>query len=981
MKKFIYIASIAALGLASCTNEFEPNSTQSGVQGISTAYVGALKIGGETSTRTSLNGLNYYWSNGDAIGLYAADKNKGGNVVNAPFVYSKANSDGAAEFAGQLYLKQGQEYYAYYPYSATQEIDGSELTMLINPKQSFNAMACEPIATADYNWDISNGMYGSFANNTAPAVSVSTATSKTEVAYDNMQALASYIIMPVTGYTSTPIQTATLTINDGEDDVEIAGTFSINLSQLPENEEDIEYTVTPLTDDSKKGTEIALSMGAGLDLVPGQITNLWFVVPAGISVKTVTVVFDEDDTHPITRDFKNVNQTIANQPVFVPKASKTPHQYIQGDGAIISTEAQFLEYANLVTNGWNAIAAYNNLNITAENSPYAQYAEYAQLPQYINITAEDVTDIAEMNESTTYTVKEAIIVDNLNFAGLTATLKEDLGGLGTGVFASPEAKYFVDVYGGYLDAVNPGIAPIGGQAAYVIQGNNYAIQNLTVVGNGMFNNNTQSYTASINNLTINNLTVNAKQETGTTNYYLIADTYPTNQAIYPVFSGVIVSGNSTILPPVDASNVNTAIFNTVWANNYNPASPAVVNQSVNTIPAYANKLRLNQNFNFTNEGCGIDNFNTIEVYKHSATNPVCEVSGKSDAIKLMDKVTKPVAKGYSVVDATTSYWTGTVSDAGTGSYAEDLAWVVQNDANQTFKFGEYDLNLMGTYTNTKEVEVHQYWWAYSAKNLVKTVIGSETNNTITNVYINGCVDNEGTPAVNNNNLTLIGRGSIVNDVVIDGITIENTGENAIENANIAAVSYLASYGTNIVEVSNMTVNADKATNSAVGGLYVDLSVSNNGKENMFDRINEATFTWATDGEPSLTWGSIAAQASFIVSGGSTADEIGTVIDSSETATTKLDAPKPYFGSATVTISSSSATPAQTVYVDLSALGIEQPTKGSNVLGTVTILPGTGLSDGATVNVLANASTYYQFTYYASTGSTGKLSYVGNLGAN
>ena len=215
-------------------------------------------------------------------------------------------------------------------------------------------------------------------------------------------------------------------------------------------------------------------------------------------------------------------------------------------------------------------------------------------------------------------------------------------------------------------------------------------------------------------------------------------------------------------------------------------------------------------------------------------------------------------------------------------------------------------------------------------------------------------------------------------VVINGITIENTGENAIANANIAAVSYLASIGTNIVTVNNMTVNADKATNSAVGGLYVNLGVS--GGKNMFERINEATFTWATNGKPSLTWGSIAAQASLNVSGGSTADEIGTVIDSSETATTKLNAPTPYFGSATVTISSSSATPAQTVYVDLSALGIEQPAKGSNVLGTVTILPGTGLNDGATVNVLANPSTYYQFTYYASD-ETGKLSYIGNLSAN
>ena len=969
MKKFIYIASIVALGLASCSDEFEPNSGQSGVQGISTAYVNVPNVGG-VSTRTSLDGLNYYWSNGDAIGVYAANTATGGNVVNSPFVYSKVGSDGTAEFAGQLYLKEDAQYYAYYPYSGSQELDGTNLTMVINPNQSFNAMACEPVASADYSWDYSNGTYGSFANNTAPMAAVSTATSTTEIAFDDMQALGAYIIMPVTGYTSTPIQTATLTIQGGENgttDQVIAGSFTVDLTDIS-----AAYKVDALENDENEGKQIALNMGAGLDLVPGYITNLWFVVPAGISVKTVSVVFDDDTEHPISRTFNNTNTTEANQPVFVPQAKNTPFEYVQGDGALIATPAQFLEYANLVTMGYPAVQEYKALNITAENSPYADYAEYAQLPQMITL-AEGITSIADVESASDYTVKDALIVADLEFSGLAAILKEDLGALGSGVFANPEAQYFLDVYGGYLDATNPGIKPIGGQATYVIQGSGYSINNLTVVGNGMFNRNSTGYTAKINNLNIEGLTVNASQVTAANNnYYLLAQNYNTGQNADPTFSDVTVS-ESTITTPNPTTD-NKAIFNTVWASNFNPSTLAVENNSIETIPAFANNLMLNQNFDFTAEGYGIDNFNTITVYAQAPANPVCTVADQTNAVKLMDKVLNPSNFGYSVVDATTSYWTGTITKDGTGMYAEDLAWVVQNESSgQTFTFGTYDLNLMGTYTNTEGKEVHQYWWAMgnntANSGFTKTVNGSKTNFTISNVYINGTTDGT-TTAANKNNFTLIGRGSIVNNVVVDGITIENVGENANPDALIAAISILPTDGTNIVTVNNMTVNASVASNSAVGGLYVQL------QQNWFGRINEATFTWATNGTPSapLSYGSVAGTAQLQVSGGSTADKIGSVIPST---TTTLDAPKPYFGSASVVISSNSNN-AQTVYVDLSALDIAQPEKGSNKLGNITITPGSGLSDGATVNVLSSENVYYQFTYYTSTNT---LSYVGNLGAN
>ncbi|MCH5224318.1 MAG: hypothetical protein J1E82_09775 [Muribaculaceae bacterium] len=969
MKKFIYIASIVALGLASCSDEFEPNSGQSGVQGISTAYVNVPNVGG-VSTRTSLNGLNYYWSNGDAIGVYAADPTKGGNVENSPFVFSKSN-DGVAEFAGQIYLNKDAQYYAYYPYSASQELSDDELTMVISPKQSFNALACQPVATSDYNWDYSNGMYGSFANNTAPMVASSTATSKTEIVFDDMEALGAYIVMPVTGYTSTPIQTATLTIqggDSGEEEQVIAGSFTVDLTDIS-----AAYEVEALENDENDGKQIALNMGAGLDLVPGYITNLWFVVPAGISVKTVSVVFDDDDTHPISRTFKNTNTTVANQPVFVPQDKNTPFEYVQGDGALIATPAQFLEYANLVTMGYPAIQAYNNLNITGEDSPYAAYTEYAQLPQMITL-AEGTNSIADVTSAENYTVKDALIVADLEFSGLAAILKEDLGALGSGVFANPEAQYFLDVYGGYLDATNPGIKPIGGQASYVIQGSGYSINNLTVVGNGMFNRNTgDTYKASINNLTISGLTVNASQVNAPdNNYYLLAQNYNTGQQKDPTFTGVTVE-ESTITTPA-GENINKAIFNTVWASNFNPETLGVENESTETIPAFANNLMLNQNFDFTAEGYGIDNFNTITVYGQALANPVCTVADQTNAIKLMDKVLNPSNFGYSVVDATTSYWTGTKTLDGTGMYAEDLAWVVQNaTSGQTFTFGTYDLNLMGTYTNSEGKEVHQYWWAMGNNTpnsgFTKTVNGSKTNFTISNVYINGTTDGT-TAAANKDNFTLIGRGSIVNNVVVDGITIENVGENANPDALIAAISILPTDGTNIVTVNNMTVNASVASNSAVGGLYVQL------QQNWFGRINEATFTWATNGTPSapLSYGSVAGTAQLQVSGGSTAATIGSVIPST---TTTLDAPKPYFGSATVVISSDSNN-AQTVYVDLSALDIAQPQKGSNKLGNITITPGSGLSDGATVNVLSSENVYYQFTYYTSTNT---LSYVGNLGAN
>ena len=831
MKKILLFSSAVALLAASCSDEFD-NGLNSGPAIEYKSKIHALYESG-LDTRTSLEatstGYVYTWDTNDAVGVFQANED-GDDDTNAPFNYI-----GDGTFGGQYLLPQGNDYYGYYPYANGTEVTNNEITLTISPTQVYDFVS---------NQDPQgNRASGSFAQFAAPAVAMGSVVEDNNLDM-TFKAVASYLTFPVIGYST--ISSVQLQLFGESDPYNIAGNFSVNIPDFVNAvvDGDNATALTAINNTTLNAPTITLKCGKGVTLSQDAKapTYFWFVVPANLTVykAEITIIDNEGGKNTYTADFSTAPKTTPLNGVariWEDSATNTPFEYTPAGSFYITTPMEFLEYANLVTKGVNAIAT--DYNALLENPKQLALSSLTQM-----LSSEAFNEDGELETSgfDASWVNNAIVLNDLDFL----IVKTELGSSGS-------AYYELAPYFDYLQTyVASGMVPMGGTYAFDLSAINLgsesepdyaALQNLNVNGNGIFGGATSTSVATVSNITLENVKVEGS-------YFIAANLFVNNATIKP--SNIIVTEGCTIDPEPGS------LFNETSASMLNSYSAdlstfPVVNQS--EIP-FVNNFRLNTNFNFTSfvteSGEKLftpESFNTMSVTNQAGN--VATVFNKADAITVISKATKPVGFGYSVVDnatSPTSYWTGTTYAAsGNNFYAENLAEAVQSE-NTTNSTLTMNLDLMGGNGG--------YWWINKAT-VANNVKGA--NFEISNVYINGTSDGE--TAVDSPYLSLLGFASSATNLTVNNITIVNTGEDAIAAAQIGAIASwpMNTYNSSVV-VNGMTVNADEAYSNGVGGIYSYLSTSNIDRINSFEITNFNTPTLAEG----MVWGGLAGQMQYEV---------------------------------------------------------------------------------------------------------------------
>lgn len=880
MKKFLFLSSLAALTLASCSDDFAPgNNLNQGIEGKSIAHV-TFPIDNEGGTRTVLgeNGKSVIFEIGDAIGLFSTAQGSG--VQNAPFVY-KPTTEGDA-FVGQIYLTSGKEYYAYYPYSQTQDLSPTDgFTFIINPEQSFNALQCNGTPTENYNWG-STTYDGSFSNNTVPGYAIAEAGKDNEISF-TLNGLSSFIVIPVTGYTQKPIQQVTLALSNSKAPQVIAGQFNVNPETFATTQK---YTVKPLDSDTEnKGELITLNCGEGLQLNLGEIVNLWFVVPAGITFDSATLTFVDgidDGQHEFIRPLNNPYTTKLNAPGRLAYSSKTPFEYIQGGSAPISSALAFLEYANLVTNGldidnYNALitAEGNNSNLALSSlNTFLGETAFVQETQGANIKGQLKSDAA-LSMINPALVTETIdlspenVYDEIKDALKLTDNKFDV------IILPDYFAYLKD----YLN--NEGLSTsIGGQVDFTLSGlqgtisaensdNNVQIKNLQVNANGLFNPGS-AYKVNVNGLTFVNTTVNVAGIENETNFYFLSNMFaPTGvNTNIVVYEDVVIGEECTI---IGAGDANTALLNEIYSSQMDVES-YITNNST-SITKYGNTLFMQGPkwpADFTKYD--VNDFNTIDVQEEGALAIVTNTTsstGQTNAQTVINKVKANKAyngTAYSIYSENsdgikTSYWTGTnYNGNGTLGYAENLAYEVINKGT-SFKL-TMDLNLMNIPWPILER-------TGQSNSLVVNGANGDDTFTISNVMITpaGYQTTSGT-----NYFSLFGMNPGVKNLTIDGVTIQNYLENedgSIDEESINDNALIGILGTrpstsvqetteNITVIGDVIINVSSTYNKAVGGLFQFI------QSNSQINTTNLTLDFEDDinnngGNNTILWGKIAGE--------------------------------------------------------------------------------------------------------------------------
>ena len=853
MKKIFFLASLSALALASCSDDFNPgNKTTYDVPGDTKLIARFEAPNGGNDTRTTIqsNGNGYYnytWSQTDGIGLFNQPSEGNTDKTNAPFDYAGENEDGGIIFKGFGSLLNTEVIYGQYPFTNNAGVTNTEGTysisnVVIAPYQNFNGMVSPltvPVEEVPTSYAV-----GSFSQYAAPAVGIGTIQdSEVDMTF---YPVSSFIVVPVYGYSK--ISTVQLTVQDSEDayqpltgqinvdDIEALTEAVSKTNQGPGLVEDEEATYAGNVSD---GSAILLNCGNDLELNLDNATYLWFVVPANLNLSesTITLTFDEDTKNAVSISLPEQAWAGRNK-VRVIGAGENNNEavYYNPDNVYtITTQAQFLEYAHLVTSGLEAVNEYNTLYSTDK---YDSYKKWTLLPDMITLS-DGTESISTVDSADDYTVKNAMIVNALDFTGYGAVLEQGIGSLGTGVFSDSQAVYLQDVYGGIISG--EGIPTIGGQTAFSITGmadEAVTITGLPVNGNGLFTSGNQ-YKVNINNLEFINTTVNVKGVEATA-YYFLSDTFaPSTYQTGVIYNDVTVGSGCNVIGYTGETNV--ALFNLLYSGNMNDALN-VVDYSESSLTVFANTLNMYiAEADFTGVWT-VDSFNNILV---SSCGVLAKVTGESGAETVIAKVKANPANSdnvpysiYSVSGAvTTSYWTGTsyaqAADGKTNTatslanntiyYAEQLAWVNDNgnSSNNAVYTLANNLDLMGDPTT-----IDQMVWKLPSNTTIAGFGIDGQNNTISNVYIDGTFSGSTT----NNYYSMFGQFANAMDLTIDGMTIDNSAENANANAQIAAIANqpskdlgnAATEGNNLV-VKNYVVLTEDDFNLPVGGLFYDFS--------------------------------------------------------------------------------------------------------------------------------------------------------------
>lgn len=670
MKKLFFFASTAAVLATACTDDLGLKNNQGGLMAEgNTRIVATMSI--DEGTRTFLENdadKTYKWSPGDAIGVYNAGEE---GVTAVGFRYGQTTADGAAQFYGNLLdiPGEGDLYYAVYPYP-TGTITEGQITMTVPASQQYDrAQAADPS-----KWQFGN-LTGSFNQFMAPAVAYGLAST----AEDGMPQfsmkftpMVNYLVFPFQTFVDMTVSTVELSI-EGE---KLSGDFTVALDKVKTG--NYAGAANPIS--SSDNTSIILNCGQGLTLNAGQGTNFWFVVPANLDLANAAITFQVNASNaegPIDDPKLTFTKTLSPyapvlgvnkvQPVY--SLTNEAWTYTGTSAIVLTTQAQFIEYAYLVTNGNQAIYEW------LESNEAGYDMSYSMLPNMVNTYDDanpngnpsrswndlvlkfkeggitDASDIAyylafnnNTNNAIKYPVKSAVLVKEIIFN--PQTLSTELGlTLNTTI-----APYYQKVYLDYV--TNNGIPTIGGgsfEGTYTNRGNIYSISGLgtqpvsltgltinSTDNNGLFQGTgaPEGQTAvsfgTLQNINLNNLKVNVGETIDNKVVYALLAA-----PSYSNFNGVTVSGISDVVYGAACTSVpttNKALFRadySTWYNwnigangsvEYTNYSTGVVNNSTNNINLFAGSLNVTSNtenpkpeFYFAAKGHGVNNYANINI--------------------------------------------------------------------------------------------------------------------------------------------------------------------------------------------------------------------------------------------------------------------------------------------------------------------------------------------------------------------------------
>lgn len=823
MKKIYYLAALGALTFASCSDDLKVGTNNgNNVEGDTKVVAKFEKLTNSLETRTTIESNNngtytYLWSESDAIGLFniPAEGVTEQDFTNEVFRYVTSDGNEEAEFTGWGGLLEDGGVYGYYPYYGDAYIQGNYVYPKINARQNFYGGEDYQVPVAD----LGPGVYanGSFAQNAAPSVAYGTKDG--ENVEINFYGVASYLVIPVVGYSN--LKTVTLAIKDSEGNYfPLTGEVEVDMTQF---DPEVVATYNPGVQSEPAATlseatvqnEGLISMNCGnLELDIDNVSNIWFVIPSNIprANNTLELTFsDGTNTQTVERTWSATAQPIGRNKVrWESTENNEPFLFNTfGDAYVIYQPWQFLEYAYLVTN-----SAYNR-----ESGPTAI------IPTWNALTKKEYSDLPNMVVNPKYNpttgalenydgIKPAIIAKSLTFS--IETIEDYIGTPGEGFWDSGLPTYYQGAYGYYIqnDGAIPTINSKSEYWPYSITGLKQSgengvypsLINLTIEGTSLFNGvSTSEYQVHINNLVLDGVTVDATEVEGATAAYFLGNNSYTNAQ----YDNITIKDNCVLKQP-STSTKPDALFGTAYTSPF----PVVSNTMDETL--FAVNLMANGNFSFAVEGQGIDEFQNI----YPTTKGVLltvegkEDSGETNASTLISKIRKTYnasCEPYSVLnnlENTTSYWTGTAYwNTAKPFTAEKLAALAQNNYGTAPANLDCDINLMGSNG--------EYWYytMYDSRNGM-TVNGN--GNTISNVYINGTMNGKGDAG---KYLTLFGESSSVSELTVDGIIIENSLKK--EGVYIGALSAWqneSSDNTDIT-VNKMKVISEAAQYNAVGGLY------------------------------------------------------------------------------------------------------------------------------------------------------------------
>lgn len=803
MKKYLFFLSSAAVLLSSCSDEFAPNTGINNGNYNSIAYA-TLETNADPQTRfgvsvnTTTNKYKFDWDLGDALGVF----NPKGLVDNAQFAYN-TNTE---VFTSQSFIAKGETYYAYYPYSnpAPNNSDATTLNLNLNSNQNFNWFASSANEDNTYYPDKFNPTTesgdvtkygGSFSNGAVPAVATSVATENNEIKF-TLQPLASYIVVPMTGMgevSSISFKLKAPSDTEGENVSGgyyiLDGSYAVTWADLDENgingeNNGIEWT---------NGTSTAITLNCGnVELDPYTPINFWFVVPSGLQIvgsvveMNVTLASDGDpielESSPLTATGYET-YTLPRNTIIPVTDSGQPFECVDPNSFMMTTGLQFLEYANLITNGTKALTGYSEF--TGNQAALSNLQK--MLPSAF--TGETFTAPENLNGLLTPIImKDLELSPDAIYDAIVATLYPDDPSAAPRVITLPNYFNYLETYvnDGYFDG------SIGGQVAYTISGfgETAGLNGLVVNGNGLFNFGEYT-TSSVSGLTLQNVIVNAANEDGT---YFISEQN----------NGINVNvGQNNALNYKNTAVPDAAYYQSVNASVFASATTTPNTEVVTPFTKYATDLIFTENYNLEETPITLASFtNVIVAPTDGTTNPVITVTDSSAAeefITMAEFQANSSAttnnSGYSVIDSQTvptSYWTGTSYQTSSDGniYAENLYYARLNGTSASL-----------TLTNNLDLgEKYNMIWPAIGSSTKALSVNGVSKYSIQNVNINVNEDVYKNPTV----FTLLGQIGGAQNVTINNIIISNgTEEDSVEDAyvGIIAVTPSSTAGKNITNVT------------------------------------------------------------------------------------------------------------------------------------------------------------------------------------